>query len=833
MEGDILDQETRAYAVFKEDSFMCIVPHVGKYIDYVKSKYPESKYVPRVSEQEIKKNSIFKIGQYIIEEVSNDILKFSYVLKVLKKTYSEQSSYIPFTSNQMKPDVVVLSTWYLHPVSKEGEESMMVIASTTESVEKKEGANLNGMIEDEIETVQRSDRESSEIAEELESDTDTISDDETPSVSSVEDSFVSNESESDDIIGDVDTHVEPNSGTYYDVPRMLIVGPRNSGKTNIVMNKVDQMIGDGKLDPKNLTVLTTTDAQYYIERYPAARVATKFSIGLFADIMDNWTDGSFRLLIIDDYGKMEYRGIPYAVLTNGAAHNTGFIQIEQVYPNHQGLPSIDFKPLVPNHEGPPFVWFDELYFMREMNEDRCLNNQHVVEQIMERREEDSSIRARIKQFYTLYTANVRRSDDMKYHAVRISRCIDYTCQIKIDFQNFEDLIGEQIQRCQNVTYINSQFKDDLASSGTDIEEEEVTASNISNATDDSTYIGTDVRYLMFSQPQDRVMQNIQIVQNQLEVTELVEEMITFVTADLRAMELYQTVFPRAKVRIFCSNKSSISKAVKMLDEIFEQIKDLYRKSHDSIYRFIVVDMIDEERPLQSMTFESLVASPILEKLIRFAELCNVGFSMNATLPEMRYLQRPPTKIDNQIISGINGVVFSPSYSTFAQNQHDTNNNRTVHYRISMINGLMHDIYRIMTTDERVNVTAFESKICDLSQNESIIFTVPEGRIYKVGVSEETLDRLTHAQDEIQERDALLDSDMDDNEPELPSDSDSDTSFDNAESFIKIEKKDVLDSSSDDDSDGREERIDQLVMVGDNNRGDIRYPGRPTRMVMRR
>jgi hypothetical protein len=319
----------------------------------------------------------------------------------------------------------------------------------------------------------------------------------------------------------------------------------------------------------------------------------------------------------------------------------------------------------------------------------------------------------------------------------------------------------------------------MSSAGADVDDDddELTTSDISNAIDDLRYAESNARYLLFSQSHDRMMHNIQIVRNQLEVTELMEEMITFITTDIRAMEIYQTIFPQAKIRIFSSTARSITGAVKMIETIIEQIKEIYRKSRNSIYRFIVVDLIDDEKPLQNMTFDNMMKSPILGKLVMFAELCNIGFAMNATLPEMRYLKCLPMQIDHKIINGVNGVVFSPSYSTFVQNQGESSDNHAVHYRISMINDFMYDIYHSMTTDNSVDCTGFESHICDLAQNESIIFTVPEGHILKVGVSSETLDRLSRAQDDILEKETITES-----ETECESELDSES-----ESFIKIDK----------------------------------------------
>ena len=779
----LLGQETRAYAVFKDDAFMCIVPHVGKYIEYVQSKNPNAKYEPRVSLEDIKKNSIFKIGGYIIEEVSDDIMKFSYVLKVLRKTYSEKSSYIPFAGGKMKPEIVVISTWSLHPVSKEGEKSMTVMGKVIGEDDKSE-VTLTKLIENEITDLQKSNDDSSvednvefeAIVVSAASGASVISDEHKEDVNETADLTVSMDSTDTDsesestTTADTESTIDypphsnnervespdPRSG-FFDVPRVLVFGPRKTGKTNIVFNRIAELIDEGRLLEQNIIVLTSTDSQHYIERFPNATIHRGFSINIFNKIISQWTDGVFRLLVIDDYGRMDYRGIPRAVLIKGVAHNMGFIHVEQSYPERPGLESV--------------VYFDELIMTRETKKQVMDKNYERIIQIVRSKESNTTVRSRIMQFYSLHVSSLNDRDEMLYDAVQISNCLNTSSQITVNQRTYRNLIDNR--------------SDDITNSNMD------SVSTTSTKSDESRYVGADARYMLFTQPTDRVLQNIQIIQNQMEVTELLEEMVMILCMDIHAMEIYQSYFPKADVRLYTSK--SIDRAVEIVDDKLEEVKELYRKSHNSIYRFIVIDSIDPDNSLRSSTFESALDCPILKKLVRYGELCNIGFVKNLTLPDVKYMQinlnsgKSNNSKYSDLMSGLNGVIFNPSYLTFSDIMKGRGiSNNTICDAISAVNSTFYSIYRRMTDSTVCDITRFESKICDLNAKDSLLFTVPEGRVYVIGVEKDVENRFEKIFEELVNRDLKS------------SDTDSDSS--DSDGFIK---SNVITNQN----------IDKLVIIG--------------------
>ena len=773
---DILNQEARSYAVFKESSFMCIVPHVGKYIEYVKGKYPDAKYHPRIKQDDIQNNSIFTIGEYIIEEISDNLLIFSYILKVIKKTYAESTSFFSF-SNTSKHDIKVLSTWHLYPVSKEGEESMITLANgtttNTNPTITHTGANFTNLVLDpssltfsnsgtitlsnsakdiglavvsstnvnKYTNTNTSTNTSVDTSTNMSTNTSTNTSTGTSVDTSTDTSVDTNTDMSTDTSTDMSTDTDSTSDIY-NIPRILVIGARESGKTNIALNKIERLIKENILEPSNLTVITTTDSHHYAARYPDAQIFRKCESSIFTNLMSVWNDGIFRLVVIDDSSSGKHRDTLCAsamitIFTEGHKYNMGFIQTEQSYPDLGTFNSTYFNELIVIPNG-----LDDKKYAKVLS---------IVERVVLEKKD----RVYLTNLFDSVVTLVRNT---AYKVVCVSRCVDPVCAIAITKDMFNDLIKERSQITTDVKCIISSKN----SNRNDL--------NKSGRADKEPYLGKAARYLLFSQPESRILQNIQIIQNQINTTELVEDAVTFICMDsnINAYEIYQKTFPKANYKLYSSNQTSIDKIIKMISDTFSEIKELYQSNMDSLYRFMVIDTIDPERPYNSATYDYLFKNPFFNKLIECAEFCNIGFVVNVTLPETRYLQKRIGKVESKYITAINAIIFNPSYATFGDNQREpsgqqTTDSRNIQYRIGLINQLMYDIYLNFTnTSSMITFDEFESKVCDLTQTESIMFTIPVGRLQKIEVTKDVSSRLTDAKNKVfnEEISMFVESDSD-------------------------------------------------------------------------
>lgn len=95
-----LDKTVKSFAVFKEKSFKCFVPNASKYIEYV-AEQTNSIYMKGYKMNDIASNSCIKLGSYLVEEISDDLFEFEYVLKIIQKSTNKSN---------------IKETWYLHPV---------------------------------------------------------------------------------------------------------------------------------------------------------------------------------------------------------------------------------------------------------------------------------------------------------------------------------------------------------------------------------------------------------------------------------------------------------------------------------------------------------------------------------------------------------------------------------------------------------------------------------------------------------------------------------------------------------------------------------------------
>jgi hypothetical protein len=333
-------------------------------------------------------------------------------------------------------------------------------------------------------------------------------------------------------------------------------------------------------------------------------------------------------------------------------------------------------------------------------------------------------------------------------------------------------------------------------------------------------VDSDVRYIMFSQAQTRVVQTVQILRNQLDTTELTEEHVTIICADFDALEVYRVLFPKATIRIHSNTQGSIDKAAKYIENMMDNVKERYREMHDSNYQFMILDFIENDSPQSSMGYERLRTDPAAQILFNYAELCNMGFVINALLPESRYLKKA-LRLEHIKLSGVNGVVFNPAYSAYASLNNALNTNsmqdaKALQYRIATITQNMHTIYLNYTNGQLKKYEDFENMLCGLDNTDSILFVLPYGQIYNIGVTDEVVRIVDSAIDDVERKNMVLDSSEDSNDDDNNNNDNNDNDDSSSDSFVRIE----LSESKNDN-----ENIENLVMV-DNNDPVARIPTHP-------